>query len=169
MRGNSIERNRDEGADEMNVQREVSPQITVADQPTEADLEALKQAGYVGVINLRHDGEPDQPLSTAAEGEKVRTLGMDYLHQSVGGGPLGEPTVEAVCGFLDERGRGQGKVLVHCRKGSRAAALVLIHRAIRERWSPTEAIAKGRALGLEVDGNLRTMVENYLHDHQGNP
>ena len=45
----------------MNVKKPVTPAITVGDQPTEADLSALKAEGYVGVINLRNAGEPEQP------------------------------------------------------------------------------------------------------------
>jgi protein tyrosine phosphatase (PTP) superfamily phosphohydrolase (DUF442 family) len=44
----------------------------------------------------------------------------------VGGAPLSGPGVGAVCDFLDRHS--DGKVLVHCRKGGRAAALVLLHR-----------------------------------------
>jgi protein tyrosine phosphatase (PTP) superfamily phosphohydrolase (DUF442 family) len=113
-------------------------------------------------VNLRNDGEPEQPLGTSAEGEKVRALGMDYLHMGVGGAPLSESGVKSVCDFIDT----QGKVMVHCRKGGRAAAIVLIHQARANHWSAAEASAKGRGLGLEVDGGLRSIVENYLDDHR---
>ena len=144
----------------MNVKRSITPEITIGDQPTEADLSALKAEGYVGVVNLRNDGEPEQPLGIAAEGETARALGLDYLHYGVGAAPLSESGVGSVCDFLDAHA--SGKVLVHCRKGGRAAALVLLHRAKAENWSPDEAFAKGRALGLDVDGGLRNLVENYL-------
>ena len=149
------------------MRKQIDGVVAIADQPSEAEFAALKAEGYAGVINLRHDGEPEQPLGTAAEGAKVRALGMDYLHSPVGGAPLTEAGVEAVRAFLGKHAA--EKVLVHCRKGGRAAALVLLDKALKERWSPAEAIAKGRALGLEVDGNLRLMVESYLHDHQANP
>ena len=149
------------------IRKQIDATMAIADQPSAADLSALKAEGYAGVVNLRHDGEPEQPLGTAAEGEQVRALGMDYLHTPIGGAPLTEAGVEAVRAFL-ARHEGE-KVLVHCRKGGRAAALLLLDRALKERWSPAEAIARGRTLGLEVDGNLRLMVESYLHDHQGNP
>lgn len=149
----------------MNYQRAITPAITLADQPSESDLTALKNEGYVGVVNLRNDGEPEQPLGTAAEGEHVRSLGLDYLHYGVGGAPLAESGVSAVCDFLDTHS--SGKVLVHCRKGGRAAALVLLHQAKVNNWSPAEAVEKGRTMGLEVDGGLRTMVETYLREHAG--
>ena len=54
------------------------------------------------------------------------------------------------------------KVLVHCRSGGRAAALVLLHAARTNGWTAAEAIEKGRGLGLDVKGGLQIMVEQYL-------
>jgi uncharacterized protein (TIGR01244 family) len=145
----------------VNVKKPVSPAVTIGDQPTADDLKELKKEGYLGVVNLRHDGEPEQPIGTAEEGQIVRGLGMDYLHYGVGGGPLTEQGVADVCRFLDEHAG--GKTLVHCRRGGRAVALVLIHRALRENWPADEAVARGAAEGLTgVDGGLRTIVEEYL-------
>ena len=146
----------------MFFERAITNQITIGDQPTEADLARLKAEGYTGVVNLRNEGEPEQPLSTSVEGEKAKALGMDYIHMGVGGAPLAESGVRAVCDFIDA----QGKVMVHCRKGGRAAAIVLIHQARANHWPAAEAAAKGRGLGLEVDGGLRSIVENYLDDHR---
>ncbi len=113
----------------MNFQRPVTATITIGDQPTVADLEKLKQEGYVGVVNLRNDGEPDQPLSTSEEGNQVRALGMKYLHYGVGAAPLSEAGVTAVCDFVDANAQGTDKVLVHCRRGPRAIALLLLQQA----------------------------------------
>jgi hypothetical protein len=41
-------------------------------------------------------------------------------------------------------------------------ALVLIQQARAHGWTVEEAIEKGRQMGLEVDGPLRTLVEAYL-------
>lgn len=144
----------------MDVKKTISPAITIGDQPVGDDLKTLKAEGYVGVINLRNDGEPEQPLSTTEEGDSARALGLDYLHYGVGAAPLTEDGVTSVCRFLDEHAG--GKTLVHCRKGGRAAALVLLYRALAENWTPDAAVAKGNALGLNVDGGLRLMVESYL-------
>lgn len=149
----------------MNVKKSITPAIAIGDQPTEADLKALKQEGYVGVINLRNDGEPEQPLSTSAERERAEALGLDYLHYGVGSAPLSEAGVSSVCRFLDAHA--DGKTLVHCRKGSRAAALVLLYRAGAEGWPADEAVARGNALGLNVEGGLRQLVESYLRAHPG--
>jgi len=148
----------------MNDAREITRTITVADQPSETDLEALKAGGYKGIINLRNDGEPEQPMGIAAEEERVRSLGMDYLHYGVGGAPFSDDGVASVCDFLDRHA--SDRVLVHCRKGGRAQALVLLHQAKTQKWTADEAIAQGAAMGLEVDGGLRMLVETYLREHQ---
>ncbi len=149
----------------MNVKQPITPTITIGDQPTEADLEQLKHEGYVGVVNLRNPGEPDQPMSPQAEGEKVRALGLDYLHYGVGGAPLADPGVTAVCDFVDRHAQGSQKVLVHCRKGGRAVALLLLQQARANQWTPEEMISRGKAMGLEVDGGLKMMVEAYIQSH----
>jgi len=146
----------------MNVKKPVTPEIIIGDQPSEEDLLECTYEGYSGVVNLRNDREPEQPLSTGAEGNKVRALGMEYLHYGVGGAPLADPGVAGVCDFIDRLTGAGGKVLVHCRKGGRAMALVLIQQARAHGWTAAEAIEKGRALGLQVDGQLKTMVECYL-------
>lgn len=148
----------------MNVKRPITPEIIIGDQPTEEDLLECKYEGYAGVVNLRNDREPEQPLSTGAEGDKVRVLGMEYLRYGVGGAPLANSGVAEVCDFIDRLAGGGGKVLVHCRKGGRAMALVLLQQARAYGWTAAEAIEKGRAIGLQVDGPLKTMVENYLNE-----
>jgi uncharacterized protein (TIGR01244 family) len=147
--------------------RSITPKLSVADQPTELDLETLKRDGYAGVVNLRNDGEPDQPLGTAAEGDRVRALGMDYLHFGVGAAPLAESEVNAFRDFLDAHE--DEKVLVHCRKGGRAAALVILHRALSEGWKTDELDKRAQALGVPLEGNLRTLVEQYLRQHESRP
>jgi uncharacterized protein (TIGR01244 family) len=149
----------------MQFEKPITGTITIGDQPTEDDLARLRGEGYAGVVNLRHAGEPEQPMSPTEEAGKVEALGMEYLHYGVGGSPLSEPGVAAVCEFVDRLSQGGQKVMVHCRKGGRAAALVLIQQARANKWKPEEAIARGKGMGLDVDGGLRTIVETYLRQH----
>lgn len=148
----------------MNVKNSVTPTITIGDQPDTADLETLKGEGYVGVVNLRTDGEPEQPLGTAAEGEEVRARGLDYLHVGVGSAPLEEEGVSAFCRFLDEHAG--GKTLVHCRKGGRAAALVALYLALEEGWSADDFAARAGEVGLKVEGGPGNLARNYLREHE---
>lgn len=149
----------------MNVKKAVTSAITIGDQPDEEDLGALKGEGYVGVVNLRNDGEPEQPLGPAAEGDAVRALGLDYLHFGVGSAPLGKEGVTALCRFLDEHAG--GTTLVHCRKGGRAVALVALYLATKEGWSADEVAARAEARGLRLDGGLKNLVEGYVRNEAG--
>jgi uncharacterized protein (TIGR01244 family) len=151
----------------MNVKRAVTTSITIGDQPNEGDLEQLKHEGCSGVVNLRNDGEPEQPMSTSEEGNKVRSLGMDYLHYGVGSAPLTEAGVTAVCDFLDQHSQGSDKVLLHCRRGGRAIALLLLQQARTHNWKAGEIFAKGKAMGLELDGGLKALVESYIKGGEG--
>jgi uncharacterized protein (TIGR01244 family) len=147
----------------MNVKRPFSDSITIGDQPTEADLAEFKKEGFTGVVNLRNDGEPEQPLSTADEGAKVRALGMEYLHHAVGAAPLTVQGVNAVCNFIDTHSRA-GKVLVHCRRGPRAVALLLLQQARANKWTNAEVFARGKELGLDLEGQMRMVVDHFLAD-----
>jgi protein tyrosine phosphatase (PTP) superfamily phosphohydrolase (DUF442 family) len=70
--------------------------------------------------------------------------------------------VTAVCDFVDEHSTGTDKVLVHCRRGPRAIALLLLQQARANHWSANEVFTKGKALGMDVDGGLKLLVESYL-------
>ena len=128
----------------MNVKRPFTATITIGDQPTEADLEQLKREGYSGVVNLRNDGEPEQPLSTKEEGAIVGELGMDYLHYGVGAAPLSVAGVKAVSDFIDQHAQEPNKVLVHCRKGGRAVALLLLQQARATTGAPMSYSPRAR-------------------------
>ncbi len=147
----------------METLKTITPTLAVAGQPTESDLQTLKDQGYVGIVNLRNDGEPEQPISTADEGELAKRLGLDYVHYGVGAAPFTEDGVATVCDFLDRHAA--EKVLVHCRSGGRAQAVLVLHEALKRGWPASEAIANGRAMGLDVKGGLATMVEQYLAAH----
>jgi len=148
----------------MNFKRAITASITISDQPTEPDLAQLKQEGYTAVVNLRNEGEPDQPMSALEEGNKVRALGMDYLNSGVGSLPLTMQQVVAISNFVDKHSHGTEKVLVHCRRGPRAAALVLLQQARAQHWASEEVFAKGKEIGLEVDGGLKMLVDRFLQD-----
>ncbi|MBU2654217.1 bifunctional protein tyrosine phosphatase family protein/NAD(P)/FAD-dependent oxidoreductase [Acidomonas methanolica] len=90
----------------------VSPQIAVADLP------AVKDAGFAGIICFRPDGEdPDQP--TAAEiGVAAETLGLQFVHVPVRSG--GEPDAYALRATRRALEEMPGKVLGYCKGGGRA-------------------------------------------------
>ena len=69
-----------------------------------------------------------------------------------------------MCNFIDKHSKGTDKVLVHCRRGPRAAALLLLQQAHEQHWASEEVFAKGKAMGLEIDGGLKMLVDRFLQD-----
>ncbi len=143
--------------------REITPAILVADQPDLDDLNHLSTAGIRGVVNLRQAGEPEQPLDPEREREEVQSRGLHYLHRPMGGAALTKSMINDVSLFIEEQTRDSGRVLVHCRKGGRAVAVVLLALTQQNGWQPGEALERGKELGLVVDGNLKIQVEEYLN------
>ena len=144
----------------MDTLRTISPTIAIAGQPTEADLQTLKDRGFTAVINLRNEGEPDQPMGPAAEAVVAQRLGLDYIHFGVSNHPISPEGLAEVSAFLNRHA--DELVLVHCRSGGRASAILLLHEARKHGWSAIEAVEKGRAMGLDVKGGLQMLVEQYL-------
>ncbi len=68
---------------------QLTPEISVASQPSTSDIERIAAAGFRSLINNRPDGEaPDQPES-AELAEVAQRLGLEY-RQMTYRGPMGE-------------------------------------------------------------------------------
>jgi uncharacterized protein (TIGR01244 family) len=90
---------------------ERSGNLYLAGQPDRAALEAARDAGVVGVVNLRRPVE-----MTWDEAGAVEALGLAYYHVPVGGsGDRSDAfaEVDRIVAGLD------GPVLVHCASGGR--------------------------------------------------
>lgn len=79
-------------------------------QPSEAHFVQFRSEGVRLVINLRRDGEANQPLDPMAEGELVRRAGLDYVHIPVDPKSLDAAQVDAVAKAMSAS---PGPVLVH--------------------------------------------------------
>jgi uncharacterized protein (TIGR01244 family) len=96
--------------------RPVTDAFAVAPQLSSSDLAAAAALGYRLVINNRPDAEaPGQP--TADEmGAAARSLGLDYVHIPVVGGP----SPEQVAAMAEAITRSGVKTLAFCRSGTRS-------------------------------------------------
>jgi protein tyrosine phosphatase (PTP) superfamily phosphohydrolase (DUF442 family) len=104
----------------------VSPQLATSGQPTQAQFELIKAAGYEVVVNLA------MPTSThwVPEEEKILAdLGLDYFHIPV----LWEnPTLEdftQFCAVLEANQ--ERKLWVHCAQNMRGSAMVYLYNRLR--------------------------------------
>jgi uncharacterized protein (TIGR01244 family) len=131
----------------------LTPNLSVAPQLTEQDLEEAAAAGFRTIINNRPDGEaPDQPRSEALAAAAER-LGLDYRHIPVVSGQLSNDQVEAFRAAVTE---GQKPSLAFCRTGTRSTTLWAL--AASDRLSAHEILQTTSAAGYNLDA-LRPQLE----------
>jgi uncharacterized protein (TIGR01244 family) len=110
-------------------------------QPDTAVLNAIKDAGFVAVIDMRTAGE-DRGFD---EVQEVKSLGMQYISFPVAG--AGDITFENASEFDRILAGIDGPVLVHCASGNRVGGLYAL-RAKQNGASVDEAMDLGKTAGL---------------------
>jgi len=114
----------------------ISPTLATAGQPTAAQFQAVRQAGYEVVINL---ALPTSDHAIAEEPDLVRQLGMVYVAIPV---VWESPTLDDLEQFFAAlAAHSNRKVLVHCAKNMRVSAFVYLYRVLRLGTSPQQAQA----------------------------
>jgi uncharacterized protein (TIGR01244 family) len=143
----------------MNETTKFSDQITVGPQPTEDELQKLQSRGFKTIVNFRHDGEDQQPLSPDAEGQRVEKLGMAYLHVPVS---MSKLTPALVDQFRREFRNISKPVYAHCKLGTRAGLMVIMHTAVEQGLTGRQALEKATQLGFKPQ---KVQVEQFLTDY----
>jgi len=147
----------------MEKQMQINEQMTVGPQPSENDLQQLKEQGFQAVVNFRTAGEEEQPLSPDEEGEKVRGLGLEYLHIPVS---MKEMKTEQVDRFREELDRLPKPIYAHCRSGKRAGAFAMMHVASEQEMSGEATLQQAKEMGFECDKpELEEFVRQYVDQH----
>jgi len=111
--------------------------LGTAGQPTAAQFEAVKDAGYEVVINLAL-GNTRRDL--ANEPQLMSELGLDYVHIPV---EFEQPTAADLDEFFEAMDANQGKkCFVHCIANARVSAFVMLYRVLRQGVPLEEARAQ---------------------------
>ena len=148
----------------MNDLKKINDQITVSGQPTAEDFAQLKDDGFRTIVNLRTEGEDDQPMSPNEERQAVERAGMKYIHLPVSSATMGPETVDK---FRAQLPNLEGPVLVHCHAGMRAGAFTMMATATEEGWSGDETLEKAEAMGFECKApELKQFVRSHVDSHQ---
>ncbi len=101
--------------------------LGTAGQPTSAQFEAVKAAGYDVVINLAMG---NTPRDLANEPQLLSALGFDYVHIPV---VFDQPTAADLEQFFDAMDANQDKkCFVHCIANARVSAFVMLYRVLRQ-------------------------------------
>ena len=138
--------------------------ITVAAQPSEAEFKTLASQGIRTVMNLRTEGEDMQPLSPDAEGRVVEDQGMAYVHLPVS---MKSADADLVDRFRQALAEAERPVVVHCKLGQRAGAMVMMDHAIRQGWTGQETLERAKAMGFAcANEKLAAFVRDYVDARQ---
>ncbi len=141
----------------------INEEVTIGPQPSEGQLQELKGEGFNSVVNFRTEDEEDQPLSPDAEGEKVKGLGMDFMHVPVSMKTMGP---EVVHQFRHKYPSLKKPVFAHCKSGKRAGAMVMMHLACENGMTGEQTVQRAKDLGFECDQpELVEFVTNYVNTH----
>lgn len=122
--------------------RKINDELAVAGQVTSAQLRQIALDGYRSVLNLRSPDEADFPSS---ESQEVEALGLQYIDIPV---RLDAIDHEILTQALQEIVTAKKPALVHCNNAAIAAALVLMHIAIRQGADLEQALKQAKGLGL---------------------
>lgn len=140
----------------------VSAKVSAGGQPSEEDIAALKASGVRKIINLRREGEQNQPLDPAAEGEVVKGAGLEYLHIPVDPKNLDPSSAAAVAKAIDES---DGPVYVHCAAGGRAVTHALLADAKAQGSSADKVFKKAEEIGAPItDEGFKAYVRKVAGD-----
>lgn len=120
-------------------------EVSAGSQPELSDLAQLKSDGFRSVVNLRVGGEEDQPLDPEDERQHVEKLGMNYLHFPVRGDELES---QRIAEFHREYAALPKPVFVHCRRGSRAGAMVTAEWGAQRGFTGKLALEQAAGMGF---------------------
>ncbi len=129
----------------------LSGRVMVSPQIAADDFAALARAGVRAVINNRPDGEEPGQLSSAEATNLAAENGLAYHHIPITAATLSDAAVTA---FRQDVAAAGGEVLAYCRSGTRSATLWALGAILAGEISREEALALGRANGLDLAGGL---------------
>ncbi|HEX4881823.1 MAG TPA: TIGR01244 family sulfur transferase [Porticoccaceae bacterium] len=128
------------------IGKPLTPKLAVASQITPAEVARIAAEGYTAIINNRPDGEePGQPRAAEVEAA-ARAAGLAYIHQPVVGTNLTAVDIETFGRLLEET---PGRILAHCRTGTRCTMLWLLSQSGKQ---PADALlATARQAGYDLE------------------
>ncbi len=125
--------------------------------PPEA-MAALKDLGFVSVINFRTAGERDAQVEAGKAAAEA--AGMKYFHM-----PFRTPTPEIAERFLDVvADTANQPVYIHCGSANRVGAMWYIKRVKQDGWDTARAMTEAEAIGLRSAG-LKEFATGYVENN----
>lgn len=125
----------------------ITEKLWVSPQPNVDDFGRYSDDGFDVLINVRPDGEDTHQPGTTKEKDAARRAGMDYTFIPVIGSSITEADVRE---FQKAAADAKGKVLAHCKSGTRALLLHVIGEVLDGRMERNDVLAFGRKHGFDL-------------------
>lgn len=133
--------------------RALTPSYAVSPQIELADLAAIKDAGYLVVIDNRPDAEIPEPLHTEAMRAQAEALGLTFVANPVIGGAI---TMANVTTQAETIAAAQGPVFAYCASGNRSSVVWALAHA--GKVATDDLIAVPARFGYNLEP-LRAQIE----------
>ena len=130
-------------------------------QTDPAAMKALKQDGFVAVINLRQASEPGADVDAGRSA--AESAGLKYIHLPFNAQAPDPAVVERFLAAVADRTN--QPVYVHCGSANRVGAMWMIKRALQDGWTVERARAEGEAIGLSSP-QLVAFATEYISKHR---
>lgn len=128
----------------MEIKR-INDHVSVSGQIQPGDVETIKAAGFVAIVNNRPDGEaPDQPSSAAIEAAAT-AAGLSYYAIPLGREGVSPDMVEKTREVLEGSA---GPVFCYCRSGTRSTTLWALSQAGTK--DASEIISEAAGAGYDM-------------------
>ena len=106
--------------------KKINDKISVSPQIAATDVDAIRQAGFVAIVNNRPDGEsPDQPPNAEIEAA-AKAAGLAYYFIPMGREGVSPEMIAETRAALEGS---EGPVLCFCRSGTRSTTLWALSQA----------------------------------------
>jgi sulfide:quinone oxidoreductase len=121
--------------------------MSVAGQITRENIAALAADGYGTIINNRPDGEEPGQLTHEEAATEAAKFGIEYKYIPVMTNAISRKDVVAHQNAIL---RAKGKVLAHCRSGTRCYILWALSKALYNGDSPLKLVAQAALKGYDL-------------------
>jgi uncharacterized protein (TIGR01244 family) len=126
-----------------------------------AALPALKQDGFVSVINLRLATE--EGANVDQERSSAQAAGLKYIHLPFNAAAPDPKVVEAFLAAVADKSN--QPVFIHCGSANRVGGVWMIKRVLQDGWTVERARDEAQAIGLR-DPQLTAFATNYIATHK---
>lgn len=138
----------------------ISRVVHVKNQLAVADVARVRDLGYVGIIDMRPDGEDEGQASSAQMSRAAKSAKIPFAYVPVPHGEIPDTAVVEFRRQYIQLPRGEEPVLIYCRSGRRAARTWALAAAAYES-APIEDIKKAvKEAGQDasdLDARMRRM------------